>query len=142
MVFATAGLALYTFTISENEFHVMNRFTFKRGLIENAHTFGGFHINAEDLHVEYRWTPFSDLFIDSGYRKLDNAAVHYAKMQMDYNDFYLQYSLGGVRSDYYKSGKIDGIAFGWQKNGLAIKTEKPLGNDDKAWLRLFYKKEL
>lgn len=130
------------FTIENTIFSVQNRFYFNRGLIEDARQFGGFHINAENRHVEYRWTPFSYVFIDGGYRHLDNAAVSYAKLQTDYKNFYLQYMLGNVQSDYYKSGKIDGIAFGWQKDGFAVKAEKPFGNANESWLKLFYKREL
>ncbi|MBE8158825.1 MAG: hypothetical protein HAW59_05485 [Betaproteobacteria bacterium] len=123
-------------------YNVTNVFYFNRGLIENAHAFGNFRINAENKHVEYRWTPFSDVFIDGGFRRFGNADVAYAKMQMDYKDFYLQYTAGNIRSDYYRQGNINGVAFGWQKDGFAVKAEKPLGNDDKSWLRLFYKTEL
>ena len=131
----------FTFTVS-GSYEVDDIFYFNRGLITDARQFGDFHINAETKHVEYRWTPFSDVFIDGGFRRFGNADVSYAKMQADYNNFYLQYSLGNVRSDYYKSGKIDGVAFGWQKDGFAVKAEKPLGNGGKSWLRLFYKREI
>ncbi len=123
-------------------YSVTNIFYFNRGLIENAHRFGNFYIKAEDKHAEYRWTPFSDVFIDGGFRRFGNADVAYAKMQMDYKDFYLQYTAGNIRSDYYQEGNINGVAFGWQKNGFAIKAEKPFGNGGEKTVRLFYQREL
>ncbi len=136
-----AQLSIRTFILPNNVFTVTSGFYFNRGLIENAHQFGNFYINAENKHAEYRWTPFSDVFIDGGFRRFGNADVVYTKMQMDYKDFYLQYTAGNIRSDYYKEGNINGVAFGWQKDNFAVKAEKPFSNGGEKWIRLFYQRE-
>lgn len=130
------------FTLPENEFTVEDVFLFNRGLIGDSYQYGGLHVNAEKMHAEYRLTPFSDVFIDGGFRRFDNADFVYSRINLQHGGWRFQYTVGGVKSDYYREETVDGAAFGWQKDGFAVKAEKPVGKEQPNWLRVFWKTEL
>ena len=130
------------FTLPENEFTVEDVFLFNRGLIGDSYQYGNFHINYDRKHAEYRLTPFSDVFIDGGFRRFDNADFVYGRINLQHGGWRFQYTVGGVKSNYYREETVDGAAFGWQKDGFAVKAEKPVGKEQPNWLRVFWKTEL
>ena len=129
------------FNLPDNIYNVEDKFRFTRGLIRDAHQFGGWHANAKDRHVEYRRALFSGAFLDGGFRRFPRASLFYGKTQINFGGVYFQTAAGYVKSSYYKEGAVYGAAVGWQKNNFTAKAEKPPGGDSPPRLMLFYKNE-
>lgn len=91
-----------------------------------------------DLHLEYRATPWQTetfaLHADSGFRRWDKTDTDAAYMKItgmqnfDAADIYAQASFGEVRSDFWKNGKLRGLAAGMFYDNL-------LRHDDSYHLR-------
>ncbi|MGI9306518.1 MAG: hypothetical protein ACR2P5_04355 [Gammaproteobacteria bacterium] len=114
---------------------------------------GGFLFSGDsdlqNFHVESRWTPrqkgaWSSLAA-AGYKRKgsEKTAIVYGKMSAEYAatphlNFYAQTTIGGVDSEKYEDGKLQGFAYGafydWRHNGeLHAKIESPPSSAKEKW---------
>ncbi len=119
----------------------MDIFKFNNRLIGgNSLNYRNLYFNEEQVEFQHAINGYAG--ITSGYRHFDNADLMYGRLNLSYDNLRLQWTIGDVKSDYYKEEIINGVAFGWQSENFTAKVEKPFGGGDQKWLRLFYKREL
>ena len=132
------------FTLPPMEYKITGAavFKFNNKLIgKNSLNYRNLYFNEEQ--VEFQHDINNYISINNGYRRFPNktAEVLYGRINLAYDNWRFQYTVGDVKSDYYKEEIIDGIAFGWQSDNFTAKAEKPFGGGNEAWLKLFYKRE-